>query len=62
MIGGQGGAAVEKILWSNTGPNVKVAKLQIFNIKVEKALGFLTAYRFHIRMKMRNATVEKQVQ
>jgi len=42
--------------------NTEVAKPQIFNGKIEKVLGFLMAYRLYIRIRMRDTTVEKQVQ
>jgi len=35
---------------------------QIFNGKARKVLEFLIAYRLYIRMKMREALVEEQVQ
>ena len=54
------GVAAE-ILRFNTRSNVKVAKLQMFNRKVGKVLGFLTAYRYFIRMRMRNQSVEEQI-
>ena len=52
----------EAVLRSNTRSNVEVAKLLTFNKKVRQILGFLIAYRVYIRIRMRRATVEKQVQ
>jgi len=56
--GGTGGAA----MGSNAGPNMEVAKLAIFNREVGKVEGFITACRLFLRMKLRGATVEEQVQ
>jgi len=55
---GAGGAATG----SNTGPNMDVAKLAIFNGEAGKVGGFITACRLFLRMKLRGATVEEQVQ
>jgi len=46
----------------NTKLNIEVAKLQIFNGKISKILGFLMAYKFYIRMRIRNAAVKEQIQ
>ena len=56
--GGAGGAA----MGSNAGPNMEVAKLAIFNGEAGKVRGFITACRLFLRMKLREATVEEQVQ
>ena len=47
---------------SNTRSNIEVAKPQIIYRAVNKVLGFLTAYKLFIRMKMRETTVEEQIQ
>ena len=47
---------------SNTGPYIEVAKPAIFNGKVGKVGGFITACRLFIRMKLREMLVEEQVQ
>jgi len=47
---------------SNTGPNIEVAKLPVFNREAERVGGFITVYRLYLRMKMREAMVEEQVQ
>ena len=47
------------VLRSNTGLNVEVAKLLIFNRDTSKISGFLMACRLFIGMKMRDASVEE---
>jgi len=47
---------------SNTGPHIEVAKLAIFNGEAGKVGGFIMACRLFLRMKLREATVEEQVQ
>jgi len=47
---------------SNTGLNVEMVKLQIFDGAANKVSGFLIAYRLYIRMKMRDVTVKEQIQ
>ena len=44
------------------GPYMKVAKLAIFNRKTEKVREFIMACRLFLKMKLRGAMVEKQVQ
>jgi len=55
--GGTGGA-----MGSNAGPSMEVARPAIFNEEAGKVGGFITACRLFLRMKMRGATVEEQVQ
>jgi len=43
----------------NIEPNVKVAKLLVFNRKAGKVGDFITAYRLFLKMKMREVTVEE---
>ena len=47
---------------SNIEPYMEVAKLAIFNGEAGKVGEFITACRLFLRMKLREATVEKQVQ
>jgi len=45
-----------------TGANMEVAKPAIFNGEAGKVGGFIMACRLFLRMKLRGATVEEQVQ
>jgi len=45
----------------NTRSNIEVAKLQMFSREIGKVLGFLTAYRLYIKMKMRDASIKEQM-
>ena len=56
------GSAERGVTGSNTGPHMEVAKPAIFNRKAEKVEGFVITCRLYLRMKMREATVEEQVQ
>ena len=47
---------------SNTRPNMKVAKPPVFNGKTNKVGGFIIVCRLYLKMKMRGAIVENQVQ
>ena len=47
---------------SNMGSHMKVAKLAIFNGEAEKVGGFVIVCRLYLRMKMKETTVEEQVQ
>ena len=46
----------------NVGSHMKVAKPAIFNGEAAKVGGFIIACRLFLRMKLRGATVEEQVQ
>ena len=52
----------DAITGSNSGPHMEVAKPAIFNGEAGKVGGFITACRLFLRMKLRGATVEEQVQ
>jgi len=41
---------------------MKVARPSIFNGKVGKIEGFIMAYKLYLRMKMREALLEEQIQ
>ena len=62
ITGRTGEEAATTVLRPNIGSNIEVAKLQILNGKVGKVLEFLTACKLFIRMRMRDVTVEKQIQ
>jgi len=63
IIGGVGGAGVEKdVIGSNMRPQMKVAKPPVFNEEAERVEGFIIVYKLYLRMKMKEATVEEQVQ
>ena len=46
----------------NTESNIEVAKPQTFNKEIGKIFRFLTAYKLYIRIRMRNVTLEEQIQ
>jgi len=47
---------------SNTGSNIEVAKPPVFNGEVGRVEGFITVYRLYLRMRIREAIVEEQIQ
>ena len=46
----------------NIESNIDMAKPPMFNGEISKVSGFLIAYRLYIRIKVRDALVEEQVQ
>ena len=60
-VGGGGGAG-DAARGSNMGSQLEVAKPAIFNGEAGKVRGFITVCRLFLRMKLREATVEEQVQ
>jgi len=62
LLAAQGAEAGREAMGSNMGSYMEVAKPAIFNGEAAKVGGFITACRLFLRMKMRRATVEEQVQ
>jgi len=46
----------------NTRSNIEMVKLPIFNRKTNQIVEFIIACRLYLRMKMRDVSVEEQVQ
>ena len=46
----------------NTGSNIEVAKLPVFNGEAGRVGGFIIACRLYLRIRMRGATMEEQIQ
>jgi len=61
LLAAEGGAE-RGMTGSNIGLQMKVAKLSIFNREAGRVGGFVIACRLYLRIKMREATVEEQVQ
>jgi len=58
-----GGAVEEKMVeGSNAESHIEVAKPLVFNREVGKVGGFIIACRLYLRIKMREAMVEEQIQ
>ena len=58
-----GGAAVgRETEGSNMEPHMEVAKPSVFNREAGRVGGFITACKLYLRMKMRGAMVEEQIQ
>jgi len=63
LLAAQGGAgAGGEAMGSNVGSHIEVAKPAIFNGEAAKVGGFITVCRLFVKMKLRGATVEEQVQ
>ena len=56
------GGVERGVMGSNMGPHMEVAKPAIFNGEVGKVGGFVTTCRLYLRIKMKEGTVEEQVQ
>jgi len=57
-----GGATEGVTEGSNIGFNIEMVKSPVFNGEAGKVGGFISAYRLYLRMRMRRAMVEKQIQ
>jgi len=63
LLVAQGGTGVGgEAVGSNMGSHMEMAKPAIFNGEAEKMGGFITACRLFLRTKIRENTVEEQVQ
>jgi len=62
VVTGGTGSTERGAMGSNMGLHIEVAKPAIFNIEAGKLGGFVIACRLYLRMKMKEATVEEQVQ
>ena len=63
LLVAQGGTGVGgEAVGSNMGSHMEMAKPAIFNREAEKMGGFITVCRLFLRTKIRENTVEEQVQ
>ena len=58
----EGAKAERGVKESNTGFHMEVARPSIFSREVEKVEGFIIACKLYLRMKMREAPLEEQIQ
>jgi len=61
-VGGEAGGAGEAATETNAETHIEVAKLAIFNGEAGRVGGFVSACKIYIRNKLREETVEGQVQ
>jgi len=54
--------AVQEGIGTAAATSTEVARPQMFNGTSSRVLGFVTVYKLYIRIKMRRATVKKQIQ
>ena len=62
LIAGGGVAAGREVEGSNIGSYIKVARPLIFSGEVGKVRGFITACKLYLRIKMKEAPLEEQIQ
>ena len=59
-------AQIQALLAAKKGPNtesnIEIAKLLVFNRKVEKVGEFIIAYRLYLRIKIRGVIIKEQIQ
>jgi len=56
------GAAAEREVGGGTSATTEVAKLQTFNGTLSKVSGFIEACKLYLRMRLRESSVEEQIQ
>jgi len=62
LIAGGGVAAGREVEGSNIGSYIEVARPLIFSGEVGKVRGFIMACKLYLRMKMKEAPLEEQIQ
>jgi len=62
LVAQKGARIGGEAMGSNMGSHMEVAKPAIFNGETGKVRGFITACRLFLRMKLRGAIIEEQVQ